>query len=91
MLMARLRLEEEMHEKPCEECEEQNRNDACGQIILRRGDGVVDTVDAGDCAQHGQHEVNQFLHCLPFLLSASSYRRRELDMLIFPFLAHCAL
>ena len=53
MLMAWLGLEEEMHEKPCEECEEQNRNDACGQIIMRRGDGVVYAVDAGDCAQYG--------------------------------------
>lgn len=53
MLMAWLRLEEEMHEKPCEECEEQNRHDACGQIVLRRGDGVVYAVDAGDCEQHG--------------------------------------
>lgn len=53
-----------MQEEPGKEGQEQNRYNACGQIILLRGQYVVNTINAGQRAEDGEDKVDWLFHRL---------------------------
>ena len=58
LLVAWLRLEKEMQEEPGKEGQEQNRHNACGQIILLRGQYVVNAINAGQRTEDGEDKTD---------------------------------
>ena len=82
MLMAWLRLEEEMSEEPCEEGEEQICQNT-GQQSIMACDCEIDSTNRLHSAEHRHGEVNQFLHRLPFFSFDSSYHSHGRSVLFF--------